>query len=66
MTGPVTWQAAMISPVDDLTAPLLRREVALDAGHGAVESALLHVSSLGIFEAFVDGVPVSDDVLSPG
>ena len=26
----------------------------------------LHVSSLGIFEAFVDGVPVSDDVLSPG
>ena len=38
----------------------------LDEGHGAVATAVLHVSSLGIFEAFVDGVPVADDVLSPG
>jgi len=65
-TQPVDWTAAMISPVEDLAAPLLRREVKLDAGHGAVGSALLHVSSQGIFEAFVDGVPVGPDVLSPG
>ena len=55
----VTWQASMISPAEELVgAPLLRREVTLDDGHGAVASATLHVSSLGIFEAFVDGVPV--------
>ena len=56
----------MISPVEELTAPLLRREVTLDEGHGPVTSAELHVSSQGIFEAFVDGVPVGPDVLSPG
>ena len=49
----------MISPAEELVgAPLLRREVTLDDGHGAVASATLHVSSLGIFEAYVDGVPV--------
>jgi alpha-L-rhamnosidase len=63
----VIWQASMISPAEELAgAPLLRREVTLDDGHGEVASASLHVSSLGIFEAFVDGVPVADDVLSPG
>jgi alpha-L-rhamnosidase len=57
----------MISPVEDFHgAPLLRCEFALDAGHGVVAAAWLHVSSLGVFEAFVDGVPVADDVLSPG
>ncbi len=57
----------MISPAEELVgAPLLRREVTLDHGHGAVTSATLHVSSLGIFEAYVDGVPVGPDVLSPG
>ena len=58
----------MISPPVDsfASAPLLRREVTLDKGHGAVSSAVLHVSSQGIFEAFVDGVPVGPDVLSPG
>jgi alpha-L-rhamnosidase len=62
-----TWAAAMVSPVDDFAgAPLLRRSFDLDSGHGDVVSALLHVSSMGVFEAFLNGVPVSDDVLSPG
>ena len=57
----------MISPVDDLDgAPVLRREFDLDAGHGAVRTATLHVSSLGVFEASLNGAPVADDVLSPG
>ena len=57
----------MISPAEELTgAPLLRRELALDPGHGEVMSAWLHASSLGVFEAFVDGVPAGPDVLSPG
>ncbi len=57
----------MITPAHDLgAAPLLRKEIVLDAGHGAVASATLHVSALGVFEATLNGRPVSDDVLSPG
>lgn len=64
---PVRWQAAMISPVDDRDgAPLLRKEVALDEGHGQVTDAWLHISSLGVHEASLDGSPVAADVLSPG
>jgi alpha-L-rhamnosidase len=64
---PVHWTAAMISPVEDLDgAPLLRQEVVLDDGHGVVIDAQLHVSALGIFEATLNGIPASDDVLSPG
>jgi alpha-L-rhamnosidase len=63
----VHWSAQMIAPVEPPdSAPLLRRDVRLDEGHGDVASARLHVSSLGIFEVTIDGQPVSDDVLSPG
>jgi alpha-L-rhamnosidase len=56
----------MITPAVDLTAPLFRRELTLETGHGAVESASLHVSSLGVYEARINGRAVGDDVLSPG
>ncbi|MGH3486869.1 MAG: family 78 glycoside hydrolase catalytic domain, partial [Actinopolymorphaceae bacterium] len=63
----VSWSASMITPYADLgSAPLFRKEVELDAGHGPVESAVLHISSLGVFEAAINGRPVGDDVLSPG
>src|SRR3954452_7726863 len=64
--APVGWSAAMISPTQELAAPLLRREVTLEGGHGEGGSADLHVSSQGIFEAYVDGVPAGPDVLTPG
>ena len=61
------WAASMISPRHDFDgAPLLRKEVALDPGHGAVTSAELHISALGVLEATVNGTPVGDDVLAPG
>ena len=64
---PVHWSASMISPTEDVgSAPPLRGEVRLETGHGAVASAELHVSALGVFEASVNGRPVDDDVLSPG
>jgi alpha-L-rhamnosidase len=62
----VTWTAQMITSAVDLVAPLFRRSVELEPGHGEVGSAVLHVSSLGVHECFVDGVPVSPEVLSPG
>src|SRR4029077_1654290 len=61
------WSAAMISPAGDFAgAPLLRTQFALDPGHGAVTRAELMVSSLGVFEAFLNGRAVGEDVLSPG
>ena len=56
----------MVTPAVDLVAPVFRRAVVLEPGHGAVASAVLHVSSLGVHECYLDGVPVSADVLSPG
>jgi alpha-L-rhamnosidase len=61
------FSAQMISPDDDFAgAPLLRREILLDEGHGLPVRAELHATSLGVFEAFLGGRPVSEDVLSPG
>jgi alpha-L-rhamnosidase len=37
-----------------------------DVGHGDIVEAALHISSLGVFEASINGRPVSGDVLSPG
>src|ERR1700693_5843063 len=67
MSDPVTWVAEMISSVEELAgAPLFRREFSLDSGHGAVLRAWLHISSLGVFEAFINDEAVGEDVLSPG
>src|SRR3954452_2829770 len=62
----VTWTAQMITSAVDLVAPIMRRTVTLAAGDGDVDSAVLHVSSLGVHECSLDGVPVSPEVLSPG
>jgi alpha-L-rhamnosidase len=57
----------MISPDDDFGgAPILRGEVALDPGHGAVSQARLYATAHGVVTASVNGAAVADDVLSPG
>ena len=59
--------ASMIAPNNPTeAAPLLRREFALDTGHGAVERATLRTSALGVVEAWVNGIPSSDELLAPG
>ena len=63
----VDWSGSMISPVDDFGgAPILRREVTLDDGHGALTEATLHISSAGVFEASIDGAPVERRRPQPG
>ncbi|SIT83611.1 alpha-L-rhamnosidase [Microbacterium sp. RU33B] len=59
--------AKMIAP-DSPTeaAPLLRTEFALDAGHADVARATLRTSALGAVEAWVNGIPSSDELLVPG
>lgn len=61
------WLAAMITPEQDFDgAPLLRKEFTLDEGHGGVLKAMLRATAFGVYEAFLNGAPVGDDVLSPG
>ena len=61
------WSAAMISPDQDFdSAPLLRRQFDLDPGHGSVSSATLLATAQGVLEAYLNGTPVSDEVLTPG
>jgi alpha-L-rhamnosidase len=63
----LTWSALPIAPNEDFNgAPLLRTEFVLEEGHGSVARANLHATAHGIFEASLNGQPVSDDVLSPG
>jgi alpha-L-rhamnosidase len=48
------------------SAPLFRRDFELDRGHGPITSAALSLSALGICEAWINGAPVSDALLTPG
>ncbi|CAG1014544.1 Alpha-L-rhamnosidase [Anaerolineales bacterium] len=63
------WNARFISPAwDENTSksnpsPYLRREFDLRAG---IKSARLYITSLGVYEAELNGNAVSDHVLSPG
>lgn len=63
LTGTARFIAADTEPA---SAPLFRREFTLDVGHGSVTSAVLSLSALGICEAWINGVPVSDNLLTPG
>ncbi|HEY6686136.1 MAG TPA: family 78 glycoside hydrolase catalytic domain [Propionibacteriaceae bacterium] len=63
----LTWSALPIAPNQDFDgAPLLRMEFGLSEGHGPIARATLHATAHGVFEAYLNGQPVSDDVLSPG
>jgi alpha-L-rhamnosidase len=63
----LTWSALPIAPDEDFDgAPLLWTEFVLEEGHGPVTRATLHATAHGIFVAYLNGQPVSDDVLSPG
>jgi alpha-L-rhamnosidase len=63
----LTWSALPIAPNEDFDgAPLLRTEFALEEGHRQVARATLHATAQGVFEAYLNGQPVSEDVLSPG
>jgi alpha-L-rhamnosidase len=63
----LTWSALPIAPNQDFDgAPLLRTEFVLEEGHGPVSRAILHATAHGVFEAYLNSQPVSEDVLSPG
>src|SRR5690349_16949968 len=63
------WSAEFVSPAweEDATksnpSPYIRREFEL---HAAIKSARLYISSLGLYEAEINGQVVGDHVFSPG
>lgn len=62
-----SWTAQFIAPEQSLDAgPVFRKEFVLDTHHGAVAEATLDLSALGVCEAYLNGHPVSADVLTPG
>lgn len=61
------WTGRFIAAADRLDcAPQFRREFTTHPGHGGVVTARLRLSALGICEAWINGEPVSDAVLTPG
>ncbi|MHA7984479.1 alpha-L-rhamnosidase [Rathayibacter sp. CAU 1779] len=63
----MTWHAGFISPSADVhSAPRFRREFDLEAGHGAVRTAELAFTALGVVEVYVNGARASEAVLTPG
>lgn len=69
LLSPSEWSAQFITPAweEDTSqsnpAPYLRREFELRAG---VKSARLYITSLGLYEAEINGNVVGDHVFSPG
>ena len=63
----MSWHARMIVADEDFNgAPLVRGEFRLEPGHGAITSASLKLTALGVVEAWLNGRPVSDHLLTPG
>jgi alpha-L-rhamnosidase len=66
---PADWQAAWIQPdlqedtSDSAPCPMLRTTFHLE---GAVRSARAYITSLGLYQAELNGQPVGDQVLAPG
>ena len=62
----MTWHARMIAADSDFDgAPRLRREFVLEEGHGAVRSATLRLSALGVVEARINGRPIATCDVTP-
>ena len=50
------------APFEKTVHPILRRTFTLD---GAAEDARLYITGLGLYEAYLNGQPVTDEVLTP-
>jgi alpha-L-rhamnosidase len=65
MSARANWTAQMIT-ADVGSAPILRTRVTLAADHGVVVSGRLRATAFGLVDAWVNGVSVSTEVLTPG
>lgn len=60
------WSADLIGSDSHPQAPLFRKELELETGHGDLVAASWRVSAQGLVEASINGSAVSADVLTPG
>ncbi|MFI1736036.1 family 78 glycoside hydrolase catalytic domain [Streptomyces acidicola] len=64
LQSPQDWTAAMIGPAGPPGGPMLMRTTfRID---GDIARARLYITAHGLYEAEINGRPVSDDVLAPG
>lgn len=64
--NPALGRARLISTDPGIAAPRFRRRFSLLDGHGTVRRARLSITAHGVIEAWLNGTPVSDEVLTPG
>ena len=61
------WSAKMILPLSDQgvgnQSPFLRQDFTLK---GDLSDAQIRISALGLYKCFINGEPISDDILTPG
>jgi alpha-L-rhamnosidase len=66
------WRARFITsatrgpPVGPIGPLRFRKDFNLPARHGRASRARLYITALGIFDAYIDGQRVSDELLAPG
>jgi len=54
-----------LSGYEPLAAPMFRKEFQVPAGGGRVTRATLYISALGVYDALLNGKPVTDHALAP-
>lgn len=61
------WSGHFIAPTTSSNrASFLRKDIVIDPEHGSIVEATARVSALGLIEAYLNGAPLSEDVLTPG
>ncbi len=67
LLGPADWTATFVTPKEigavGSPAPVLRRQFDMS---GPVASARLYTTALGVYEAWLNGRRVGDEILAPG
>ena len=64
----INWTAGWITPPVPMEskAPCFARSFETHAAHGALVSARLRLTAMGVYDARINGLPVTDTVLNPG
>ncbi|WP_256762211.1 alpha-L-rhamnosidase [Cohnella sp. WQ 127256] len=67
---PQEWEAKWITPdsetIDPKAEPVYMLRHAFETGGGAVQSARIYATAAGVYELYLNGNKVGDEVLSPG
>ncbi|WP_159887423.1 alpha-L-rhamnosidase [Paenibacillus puerhi] len=70
LLAPEDWQAQWISPdpagIDPLSEPAFLLRKTFGIGPGGIKSARLYATSAGVYDVYINGVRVGDELMAPG